>query len=143
LKELGRLSRMNPAAADYSLTRNYVEWLAVLPWSKTSAGEVDILKAKEILDADHYGLKKVKDRILDYLFGSAFEAGYERGRFFASLGLRVSVRPRWDVRSLGRLIASFRAFRWAVCMMRRRSADNRRTYHRRVAGADHSAPEAG
>ena len=67
LKELGRLSRMNPAAADYSLTRNYVEWLAVLPWSKTSSGEVDIKKAKEILDADHYGLKKVKDRILDYL----------------------------------------------------------------------------
>src|ERR1700726_3019811 len=67
LKELGRLSRMNPAAADYGLTRNYVEWLAVLPWSKTSSAEVDILKAKEILDADHYGLKKVKDRILDYL----------------------------------------------------------------------------
>jgi ATP-dependent Lon protease len=67
LKELGRLSRMNPAAADYSLTRNYVEWLAVLPWSKTSSSEVDILKAKEILDEDHYGLKKVKDRILDYL----------------------------------------------------------------------------
>lgn len=67
LKELGRLSRMNPAAADYSLTRNYVEWLAVLPWSKQSAGEVDIKKAQEVLDADHYGLKKVKDRILDYL----------------------------------------------------------------------------
>ncbi|SNS38624.1 ATP-dependent Lon protease [Granulicella rosea] len=67
LKELARLSRMNPAAADYSLTRNYVEWLAVLPWAKTSAGEVDILKAKEFLDEDHYGLKKVKDRILDYL----------------------------------------------------------------------------
>ncbi|HTV08383.1 MAG TPA: endopeptidase La [Candidatus Aquilonibacter sp.] len=67
LKELGRLSRMNPAAADYSLTRNYVEWLAVLPWSKHSAGEVDIKKAQEVLDADHYGLKKVKDRILDYL----------------------------------------------------------------------------
>jgi len=67
LKELGRLSRMNPAAADYSLTRNYVEWLAVLPWGKTSSGEVDILKAKEILDEDHYGLKKVKERILDYL----------------------------------------------------------------------------
>ncbi|MDE3105150.1 MAG: endopeptidase La [Acidobacteriota bacterium] len=67
LKELGRLSRMNPAAADYSLTRNYVEWLAVLPWSKTSSGEVDILKAKQTLDEDHYGLKKVKERILDYL----------------------------------------------------------------------------
>ncbi len=67
LKELARLGRMNPAAADYSLTRNYVEWLAVLPWSRSSAGEVDIKKAKEILDEDHYGLKKVKDRILDYL----------------------------------------------------------------------------
>ena len=67
LKELGRLSRMNPAAADYGLTRNYVEWLAVLPWAKTSSREVDILKAQKILDEDHYGLRKVKDRILDYL----------------------------------------------------------------------------
>ncbi|HVO64381.1 MAG TPA: endopeptidase La [Terriglobales bacterium] len=67
LKELGRLSRMSPMAADYSVTRNYIEWLAVLPWNKTSGGEVDIPKAKEILDADHYDLKKVKDRILDYL----------------------------------------------------------------------------
>jgi ATP-dependent Lon protease len=67
LKELARLARMNPAAADYSLTRNYVEWLAVLPWGKSSSGEVDIRKAKDFLDEDHYGLKKVKDRILDYL----------------------------------------------------------------------------
>jgi ATP-dependent Lon protease len=67
LKELGRLSRMSPMAADYSVTRNYIEWLAVLPWNKASGGEVDIPKAKEILDADHYDLKKVKDRILDYL----------------------------------------------------------------------------
>src|SRR6202158_627332 len=67
LKELGRLSRMSPMAADYSVTRNYIEWLAVLPWAKTSGGDVDIIKAKEVLDADHYDLKKVKDRILDYL----------------------------------------------------------------------------
>src|SRR5213080_3382142 len=67
LKELTRLSRMSPMAADYSVTRNYIEWLAVLPWAKTSGGEVDILKAKEILDTDHYDLQKVKDRILDYL----------------------------------------------------------------------------
>ncbi|HTM87457.1 MAG TPA: endopeptidase La [Terriglobales bacterium] len=67
LKELGRLSRMSPMAADYSVTRNYIEWLAVLPWNKSSGGEVDIVKAKEILDADHYDLTKVKDRILDYL----------------------------------------------------------------------------
>lgn len=67
LKELGRLSRMSPMAADYSVTRNYIEWLAVLPWAKTSGGDVDIVKAKEVLDTDHYDLKKVKDRILDYL----------------------------------------------------------------------------
>ena len=67
LKELNRLSRMSPMAADYSLTRNYIEWLAVLPWSKSSGSEVDITKAREILDEDHYDLKKVKDRILDYL----------------------------------------------------------------------------
>src|SRR5580704_16080772 len=64
LKELGRLSRM---AADYSLIRNYIEWLAVLPWAKTSGAEVDIPKAKAVLDEDHYDLEKVKDRILDYL----------------------------------------------------------------------------
>ena len=67
LKELGRLSRMSPMAADYSVTRNYIEWLAVLPWARTSGGDVDIVKAKEVLEADHYDLKKVKDRILDYL----------------------------------------------------------------------------
>jgi ATP-dependent Lon protease len=67
LKELNRLSRMSPMAADYSLTRNYIEWLAVLPWAKSSGTSVDISKAREILDEDHYDLKKVKDRILDYL----------------------------------------------------------------------------
>jgi ATP-dependent Lon protease len=67
LKELNRLSRMSPMAADYSLTRNYIEWLAVLPWAKSSGTTVDISKAREILDEDHYDLKKVKDRILDYL----------------------------------------------------------------------------
>jgi ATP-dependent Lon protease len=67
MKELNRLSRMSPMAADYSVTRNYIEWLAVLPWSKSSGTDVDIVKAKEILDQDHYDLQKVKDRILDYL----------------------------------------------------------------------------
>jgi ATP-dependent Lon protease len=67
LKELARLSRMSPMAADYSLTRNYIEWLAVLPWAKSSGEKIDINKAREILDEDHYELKKVKDRILDYL----------------------------------------------------------------------------
>ena len=67
LKELGRLGRMSPMAADYSVTRNYIEWLAVLPWAKSSGVEVNIGKAHEVLETDHYDLKKVKDRILDYL----------------------------------------------------------------------------
>jgi ATP-dependent Lon protease len=67
MKELARLQRMSPMAADYSLTRNYIEWLALLPWAKSSGAKIDIGKAREILDEDHYELKKVKDRILDYL----------------------------------------------------------------------------
>ena len=67
LKELQRLGKMSPAAADYAVTRNYVEWLAALPWSKSSAEEIDLAKAQTILNEDHYDLEKVKDRILDYL----------------------------------------------------------------------------
>jgi ATP-dependent Lon protease len=67
LKELARLQRMSPMAADYGLTRNYIEWLAVLPWAKSSGSKIDINLAKQILDEDHYELRKVKDRILDYL----------------------------------------------------------------------------
>ena len=67
LKELARLQRTSPMAADYSLTRNYIEWLAVLPWAKSSGSKIDINVAKQILDEDHYELRKVKDRILDYL----------------------------------------------------------------------------
>ena len=67
LKELNRLSRMSPMASDSSLVRSYVEWLAALPWTRSSGTEVNINKASEILADDHYGLKKVKDRILDYL----------------------------------------------------------------------------
>ncbi len=67
LKELQRLSRMSPAAADYSITRNYIEWLAALPWSQSSAQAIDLGKAAAILDEDHYDLEKVKERILDYL----------------------------------------------------------------------------
>lgn len=66
-RELKRLSRMSPAAADYTVTRTYLDWLVVLPWEKTSDGSVDIIKAQQVLDEDHYDLEKVKERILDYL----------------------------------------------------------------------------
>ena len=67
LRETQRLGRMSPAAADYTVTRTYLDWIVALPWNKSSGGQVDVRKAKEILDEDHYDLEKVKDRILDYL----------------------------------------------------------------------------
>ncbi|MFN3528976.1 MAG: endopeptidase La [Bacteroidia bacterium] len=66
-KELDKLQRMNPAAADYSVVLNYVELMLDLPWDKFSKDRFDLKRAKKILDADHYGLEKVKDRILEYL----------------------------------------------------------------------------
>ncbi|MGH9431297.1 MAG: endopeptidase La [Terriglobia bacterium] len=67
LRELSRLAKMSPAAADYHVIRTYLDWLAVLPWTKVSELRVDVQKAKEVLDADHYDLVKAKERILDYL----------------------------------------------------------------------------
>ena len=67
LRELNRLSKMSPAAADYHVTRTYLDWLVVLPWQKISELKVDVTKAKKVLEADHYDLEKIKERILDYL----------------------------------------------------------------------------
>jgi ATP-dependent Lon protease len=66
-KELERLSRMNPASAEYTVSRTYLEWLVALPWSISTKDMLDIGRAKKILDEDHYDLDKVKDRILEYL----------------------------------------------------------------------------
>jgi ATP-dependent Lon protease len=67
LRELDRLSKMSPAAAEYTVARTYLDWLVALPWSKRTDAEIDIQKAKEVLDNDHYDLEKVKERILEYL----------------------------------------------------------------------------
>ena len=67
MKELNRLNRISPMSPEYSVTRTYLEWMAALPWSVSSGAPVDVRRAKEILDEDHYDLEKVKDRILDYL----------------------------------------------------------------------------
>jgi len=66
-KEIEKLSRMNPASAEYNVIRTYIDWLFDLPWNKSTADELKINDAREILDRDHYGLQDVKDRILEYL----------------------------------------------------------------------------
>jgi len=66
-RELTRLKRMPPAAAEYTVTRTYLDWLLELPWNVSTEDNLDIKRAKDVLDSDHYGLTKVKDRILEYL----------------------------------------------------------------------------
>lgn len=67
LRELERLRRMHSDAAEYTVIRTWLEWLAAIPWSKSSEDRHDLPGAKGVLDADHFGLDKVKDRILEYL----------------------------------------------------------------------------
>ena len=66
-KELDRLSKMPPQAAEYTVSRTYLDWLVGLPWSEGTEDSIEIVQAKEILDEDHYNLTDVKDRILEFL----------------------------------------------------------------------------
>src|SRR5690606_15972831 len=66
-QELRRLEKMPPMAAESVVVRNYLDWLTALPWNKTSRDRIDLAAAGRILDAEHYGLEKVKERILEFL----------------------------------------------------------------------------
>ena len=66
-RELDRLSRMPVSAAEYTVSRTYLDWLAALPWQKRTDEVIDLPKTKQVLDTDHSGLEKAKDRILEYL----------------------------------------------------------------------------
>jgi ATP-dependent Lon protease len=67
LRELDRLSKMPPAAAEYTVARTYLDWIVALPWSKKTDEVIDLKKTKSIMDDEHSGLEKAKDRILEYL----------------------------------------------------------------------------
>lgn len=67
LKQLGRLERMHPDSSESSMLRNYLDWMVDIPWSKKTEDNLDVNHAQEVLDSDHYELKKVKDRILEFL----------------------------------------------------------------------------
>lgn len=67
LKQLGRLERMHPDASEASMLRTYIDWLIETPWSKNTVDNLDLIRAKNILDEDHYNLSKIKERILEYL----------------------------------------------------------------------------
>jgi len=66
-KELNRLAKMSPMASEYTVARTYLDWLMEMPWKKSTKDRLDVAKAEKILNDDHYGLEKVKRRILEYL----------------------------------------------------------------------------
>jgi ATP-dependent Lon protease len=66
-KQINRLSQMHPESAETAVVRNYLDWMFDLPWNKSTVDNLDLIKAKTILDEDHYGLERVKERIVEYL----------------------------------------------------------------------------
>ncbi|HEY4412792.1 MAG TPA: endopeptidase La [Gaiellaceae bacterium] len=67
LRELGRLERLPPAAAEHGVIRTYLDWIATLPWGTTTTDNLDLARAREVLDEDHFDLEKVKERIIEHL----------------------------------------------------------------------------
>ncbi len=97
--ELKKLRNMSPMSAESTVVRNYLDWLLSIPWGKGKAKPIDIVKAEEILEADHYGLEKVKERILEYLAVQA-RTGALKGPILCLVG-----PPGVGKTSLGRSIA--------------------------------------
>ena len=99
LRELDRLSKMQPGAAEYTVARTYLDWMVVLPWAKSTEDNLDIKAAGNVLDADHYDLIKVKERILEYLAVRKLKAN-TKGPILCFVG-----PPGVGKTSLGRSIA--------------------------------------
>ncbi|HTU94227.1 MAG TPA: endopeptidase La [Solirubrobacteraceae bacterium] len=74
-RELGRLERLQPAMAEYGVVRTYLEWIASLPWDTTTEDNLDLAHARRVLDADHFDIEQVKDRILEFLAVRSLMAG--------------------------------------------------------------------
>ncbi|WP_312813154.1 endopeptidase La [Brevundimonas sp.] len=83
--ELKKLRNMSPMSAESTVVRNYLDWLLSIPWSKTKAKPIDLEKAEAILEADHYGLEKVKERIIEYLAVQA-RTGSHKGPILCLVG---------------------------------------------------------
>ena len=78
-RQLKRLEQMHPESAESTVVRTYLDWLVEMPWSRSSKGKIDILRAKKVLDSEHHGLEKIKDRILEYLAVRQAESEVEGG----------------------------------------------------------------
>jgi ATP-dependent Lon protease len=99
-RELARLEKLPAASAEYGVIRTYVEWIISLPWDKETQDNLDLVQAREVLDADHYDLDKVKDRIIEYLAVSKLKDGDLSGPILCFVG-----PPGVGKTSLGQSIA--------------------------------------
>ena len=148
-RELSRLERLPPAAAEYGVIRTYLEWLIELPWSKRTDDDLDIKHAREVLDADHYDLEKIKERILEYLAVRSLQAGPDAPDSDTSSSpiLCFVGPPGVGKTSLGKSIARALGRRVRAHLGRRRARRGRDPrspphLHRRHARHDHRAPFA-
>lgn len=66
-EELAKLLSLKPSAQEYNLTTNYLDWLSLYPWGKTTAEQFTLTSAERVLDEDHYGMRDVKDRIMEFI----------------------------------------------------------------------------
>ena len=75
--EIGKLSHLRPSSQEYNLTTNYLDWLTQVPWGKFSDENLDVLKAEKVLNEDHYGMKDVKERILEFVAVANMKGGHQ------------------------------------------------------------------
>ena len=116
-RELGRLERLPAGAPDYHVTRTYLEFVLDLPWNTSTEDNLDIAHAREVLDKDHFGLKEVKERILEHL--SVLKRNPEaKAPIFAWWALQAWARRRSANRSHERWDASSSGSAWAACTMK-------------------------
>jgi ATP-dependent Lon protease len=105
IKEIDRMSRIPSASPEVGVIRTYVDWLIALPWNVSTTDNLDIKIAAKILDEDHYGLEKIKERILEYLAVRSL-ADTLRSPILAFVGPPASARHRWARASRGPWAAS-------------------------------------
>ena len=113
---------MPPAAAEYTVSRTYLDWLIALPWAKRTEEVIDLPKTRDVLNKDHSGLEKAKDRILEYLAVRKLNPEHEGADPLLRRARRASARPRSRDRSRIRSGASSSASRSAACVTRPRFA---------------------
>ncbi len=119
--ELKKLKSMSPMSAEATVVRNYLDWLLGVPWGTKSRVKKDLGAAQKVLDADHFGLEKVKERIVEYLAVQARSAKL-KGPILCLVGPPASARPRWGAASPRRRGASSSGSPLAACAMNPKSA---------------------